>query len=257
MKELFSNLSISAIIQLLGFTRNNKRAFTLAEVLITLAIMGTIMAITVPTLISTTNRNTYVNGLKKTYGMLDMATNQLMVNNSGTFANLGTGSTWVLEILYTYDSILDFENEGFSGAGVYGFAWANSTNKLSGGAAVESFDPTATVGIVLTDGTYILFLGGSNSCTAAGVSVNLPYASDPNHLCGTIYVDVNGIKGPNTFGRDMFVFLVGSNGIHPGGDPHTKYNDLSLNCNPSEWLWMCLQNPHRRCYELLKRKLVL
>ena len=71
----------------------NSNAFTLAEVLITLAIMGTVMALTIPTLFQSTNQASFIDGLKKTYGILDTATNQIMSNNAGTLIGAFTSST--------------------------------------------------------------------------------------------------------------------------------------------------------------------
>ena len=55
----------------------NKSAFTLAEVLITLVIIGVIAAITVPTLINKTNKQEYGSKLKKAYSTLSQVTNQM------------------------------------------------------------------------------------------------------------------------------------------------------------------------------------
>ena len=51
----------------------NKRAFTLAEVLITLVIIGVIAAITVPTLVNSYTQQTYISALKKNYSVLSNA----------------------------------------------------------------------------------------------------------------------------------------------------------------------------------------
>ena len=51
--------------------------FTLAEVLITLVIVGIIAAMTIPTLINKTNNQEYVSRLKKTYSTMAQATNRL------------------------------------------------------------------------------------------------------------------------------------------------------------------------------------
>ncbi|MBR6163646.1 type II secretion system protein [bacterium] len=58
-------------------------AFTLAEVLITLVIIGVIAAITVPTLMNKTNNQEYVSKLKKAYSTLSQATN-LIIAEEGT-----------------------------------------------------------------------------------------------------------------------------------------------------------------------------
>ena len=51
----------------------NKKAFTLAEVLITLTIIGVIAAITIPNLMQKYTKHQYVVGLKKAYSELSNA----------------------------------------------------------------------------------------------------------------------------------------------------------------------------------------
>jgi len=211
--------------------RNDRRGFTLSEILITLAVMGLVMALTIPSLTQRANKNTYVAGLKKTYGMLDTATNQIMSNNAGTVIQAFSGSN---QAWTKYGTILEFNKTCWAGS-VIGNCWATSTNKLSGGAAV-SFNPENYFGAVLADGSFMLFTIGFPNCNGTGFSINLPYTSDTDHWCGSIIVDINGFRGPNTFGRDQFLFSLGANGLYPGGDPHTIYNLVSddVNCNTTD-----------------------
>ena len=63
---------------------SQKSAFTLAEVLITLAIIGVVAAMTIPTLISDYQEKATITKLKVTYSMLANAW-QLAYANSGEF----------------------------------------------------------------------------------------------------------------------------------------------------------------------------
>lgn len=58
-----------------GFSKKTlkQKAFTLAEVLITLTIIGVVAAMTIPTLMSKYKEQTYVTGLKKAYSQLQNA----------------------------------------------------------------------------------------------------------------------------------------------------------------------------------------
>ncbi len=208
-------------------------AFTLAEVLITLAIMGTVMALTIPTLFQSTNQASFIDGLKKTYGILDTATNQIMSNNAGTLIGAFTSSTDARD--NKYGNILEY-NKTCSVGSVVGNCWANFTGKLSIGASVESFDANTNYqGAVLADGTFLLFYIPNISCNGTGVSLNLPYAATDKILCGYIVADVNGFNGPNIIGKDIFMFLLGSNGLYAGGEAHTIYNAAG-NCNTKNTL---------------------
>lgn len=71
------------------YTYNKKRGniflrrngFTLAEVLITLVIIGIIAAMTIPSLINKTNEQETVSALKKTYSSLSQAYQKIFAEN--------------------------------------------------------------------------------------------------------------------------------------------------------------------------------
>ena len=44
-----------------------------------------------------------------------------------------------------------------------------------------------------------------------------------------IYIDIDGVKGSNTFGKDIFVFAVSKSGIIPSGIRHNN-ESLITNC---------------------------
>ena len=58
-----------------------KRAFTLAEVLITLGIIGVVAAITIPTVVAKYQKEETVVKLKKTYSVVNHAILQSIVEN--------------------------------------------------------------------------------------------------------------------------------------------------------------------------------
>ena len=67
--------------------------------------------------------------------------------------------------------------------------------------------------LVLADGTSVLFdFLVSPNCTAH--ENNFPGSRDG---CTSISIDVNGKKGPNQWGRDLFAFVLKNNGLYPEG----------------------------------------
>ena len=55
-------------------------------------------------------------------------------------------------------------------------------------------------------------------------------ASAPlNKSCGSVDIDINGDKGPNQFGRDMFSWHITNLGVYPVG----IQNDTSYGCDPT------------------------
>lgn len=66
----------------------------------------------------------------------------------------------------------------------------------------------------LADGASIAIKLTSNDCSNDASVAN----KDPLlHNCGDLLIDVNGAKGPNQVGRDLFIFFITSSGIYPKG----------------------------------------
>ena len=59
---------------------NKKNAFTLAEVLITLAIIGMVAAMTIPTIVATTQKKELAINLKKAYSTFNQAMKLIMID---------------------------------------------------------------------------------------------------------------------------------------------------------------------------------
>ena len=210
--------------------RNDRSmGFTLSEILITLAIMGTVMAITIPTLTQRANKNTYVAGLKKTYGLLNTATNQIMMNNSNTLIYaFGTANDQIANtatMVNKYCSILECNKICLVDAVDNGCFKAQSDIKILNG---QNFwdNPNEHAGFVLADGSLINVIqvatGQSCSYTDAGRT----------SICGWVYIDVNGFKGPNTIGRDIFSLYLNKDGLIPDGQIGT-YIDDDTYCDPT------------------------
>ena len=69
--------------KLLHNSKIYKNGFTLAEVLITLVIVGVVAALTIPTLVNKTQNNQLAAAYKKTYGTLASAT-RMIISEEGT-----------------------------------------------------------------------------------------------------------------------------------------------------------------------------
>lgn len=69
----------------------------------------------------------------------------------------------------------------------------------------------------------ILFADYGTSCTSNGGTG--PLASS---VCGVIYIDVNGAKEPNTWGKDVYQFWVTKTGVYPCGS-----NGDAMTCTTS------------------------
>jgi len=163
-------------------------AFTLAEVLVTLGIIGVVSAMTVPTLMQNYQRQSYVTQLHKVYNELSQAL--VRYQNDKNAVNLREAG------LTSYDAFGEFQQNYFKIVKDCGNSsapcFASSYKKLSG--SNSNFKCYK----------YCMVL-------ASGASVGL---ADLENGIFLFAVDVNGTKGPNIFGRDAFsLFIYTSNGV--------------------------------------------
>ncbi|MBR6163116.1 type II secretion system protein, partial [bacterium] len=187
-------------------------AFTLAEVLITLVIIGVIAAITVPTLINKTNNQEYVSKLKKAYSTLAQATNLIIAEEGTPKASVGGWASSSENMYAMYKKYLKTARECGSGTECLNQDTILYLNKQP---AVEYYNGSELSKLVLADGVQVIFWTSAPTnteyanCTASGWGVS--------NRCAWIYVDVNGAKKPNTLGRDFFMIALRENGIYPAG----------------------------------------
>lgn len=172
-------------------------AFTLAEVLITLGIIGVVSAITIPSLIANYQKKVAVIKLKKAYSVISQAIEYAEIDN-GPMADWSMnkpiydqnlGQIWYKTNL---EYILPYLDGAVMKYSLYSknLAYGNSTIiKNLAGNSVNS--PLARYFIVTKDGMFI-------SIEHVNWIDIVPYFN----------VDINGKKGPNTWGKDIFSFQV-------------------------------------------------
>lgn len=224
----------------------NRYAFTLAEVLITLTIIGVIAAFTIPVLLNTTSENELINAAKKNYSVLNQAVSMIKVNNDGSILNIFTNKDTMRDEFAKYLSVAKKCND------VRNACWKTPFYDLAGNEVTyfywQYYDGdtgqgiTAPSGLILNDGTFLAFITGSTGSTSS-VDCNLgaPSGFTPNEthdICGAVYIDVNGFKLPNKQGKDIFMFHItkrGGGSIIPWGvNPYPGYlNNAMKNCDAS------------------------
>lgn len=165
--------------------------FTLAEVLITLGIIGIIAAITLPVLIQNYQKHVTVNCLKKEYSVIS---NALVTSQEEN----GDMTTWGVPgyVSDGYESLIPFFKN-------YIIKYLNVADdcgleckkqkeilryRLNGKDYTNWNSPWLYVAY-LKDGS-IIALQADNDSVAYGLI--------------RIYIDINGDKGPNVFGKDVF-----------------------------------------------------
>lgn len=189
---------------------NPKKAFTLAEVLITLGIIGVVAAMTIPILMQNAQKQELKSSLKEAYSMLSQAFNNLQ-------SDQGSLGDW--------SSLYSYYRNGSPPINTTQFA-TDLTSYLSVVKDCGSFGCISSSGVG-PNGIIYKDFGGA----AWGTNINAHYVGTyqyilkngmilfvwaPNMTSNTsISIDVNGYKGPNVLGKDVFRFMVTSNALMP------------------------------------------
>ena len=188
-----------------------KLAFTLAEVLITLGIIGVVAAMTMPTLITNYQKRATVAKLKRAYSVIKQA------------------------YLTSYDQVGDLESNEIRALGKESYFktyWApyiqatycNSLSECGYASASDDSPWSDTPGSTMSSVTSRSIVFYTND----GFLYEISFAGKNVY----VNVDLNGPKGPNQYGRDVFIFDIVSdakgNDLYPSG-----YNDsdFSRSCS--------------------------
>lgn len=175
--------------------------FTLAEVLITLSIIGIIGALTIPGIVKDYQETQFKNAFKKKYADFEQAIKLLIIEHGGSLQGVFKGHNENSK----YCNYLKCVKKG--GARGTCFHAGGVDKYLNGNPAVRYMG----TGAILNDGTLVGFWQQDFN---HGVCSNWYGVSN---VCLVIFVDVNGWKGPNTWGKDIFSFYVQPEGIIPSG----------------------------------------
>lgn len=155
-----------------------KIGFSLAEVLITLGIIGVIAAITLPSLQMSVEKQKVGPSLMKAVNTLEVANSvALQVEEAATLDEIGTDNNkgYLSFILQDYTKLVKVTYDG-------GDAYATKD------------------GVVLKEAEEGKLSNGTASARFSGKYY-------------TVDVDINGDKGPNKDGRDKFILYVDTKGI--------------------------------------------
>ncbi|MBP3925494.1 type II secretion system protein [bacterium] len=175
----------------LPLTREVKRcAFALAEVLITLGIIGIVAAMTMPALVQHYKKVEYSSRLKKFYSVMNQAILASELDNgpAGDWQKVGgiSGDIKNEEDEYDYEANSSVTQN-------YINTYLKPYIKITDFKILKKGDPGSTMGqavMTFADGSYVIVHNGN---------------------CVDFSYDVNGPKLPNERGRDIFHFYLCSN----------------------------------------------
>ena len=184
-----------------------KKGFTLAEVLITLGIIGVVAAMTMPTLINNHREKETVVKLKKLNSTLQNAYNIMRQEEYGSSINsildYGTND----EFINNFTKYLKVQNVCHEGEIDDCFIVKSSYKTIGNGVGTTMYGSDSTA-FVLADGTVVIVSPHGTATTYK-----------------QLFVDLNGKNPPNTFGKDTFSFLMNTQKIVPRGIVALRRND--------------------------------
>ena len=214
-----------------------KHAFTLAEVLITLGIIGVVAAMTMPVLINNYKKQVTVTQLKKAYTTLAQAFTMAQKDH-------GDISLWDFTPKDPEnDDDTSLKNGLDSFAQTYLIPYLNVVTDCGSGASAsqECFytwyaNDGTPINMSATNNSYRFILNNSNV-------ILLVYDSGGGtYTIGAIlmYVDINGKQPPNTISKDIFVMSLkaSTNKFGMFGIDHNMTMDKLLNDSS---YWACSQ----------------
>lgn len=201
--------------------------FTMAEVLITLGIIGVVAAITLPALIEKVDFYVRKQQFKKVYNTLSSALARTFADNGGYYS----------ECYYDYGSADPFTNGSECAELVYSLKnrlnilKVCNNNALEGGCISSEMKGTDTIlkesDSDLDDEDILLQTGGCAGFREANIkNRNAAWVLSDGTIIGfygstlkLFFVDINGLKRPNKWGYDIFGFSLVGDGKYVKIDP--------------------------------------
>ena len=194
-----------------------KFAFTLAEVLITLGIIGIVAAMTLPAIIQKQQEKVTVTKVKEAYSIISQAYFRAIEENGGDISTWDcakyttvTGGACVVDEFKKFLNFISDREERPNDSIPYSL----NLQPINNNAHYKNL-----YSLTLANGFILKFASSYHSCDTYK---NWDVAEIEKFRCA-IYVDINGEKGPNALGRDVFTFKIHKNTISPAGNVTEPY----------------------------------
>ena len=217
-----------------------KKAFTLAEVLITLGIIGIVAAMTLPTVINNIQDKQFRTMFKKQYSIINQAL--LMTYESGDDIPNLDQSNWKDMIFYVcrIAKQLKYTDSGLKCAEIE-----------AAGESAEFESQYSNSNVVWhNEGEWYNKKGESQYLNTGYLRMTfmLPDGVMINFSCfRDVFVDVNGMRKPNTIGRDIFYFHIPQGSLYPSFFDKTSYSNNVNGCSDSYAVSITRENYKQDC----------
>ena len=200
-----------------GLDERRRCAFTLAEVLITLGIIGVVAAMTLSSVVNTTRNKELQMQFKKTYSELNQVA-RMYYNDNGIAVSSITSAAAALQKYIKGLKIID------------DWLWSKVDEETGSSVTTMPYKIYPLIGNIPT----------ASLCDVAGFRADVGgriYSINDDPTQGQngpiICADINGKKKPNRYGMDIFLFVFTTDGfVIPMGQEHpNNSNKTSLSSN--------------------------
>ena len=218
--------------------KRQKAAFTLAEVLITLGIIGVVAAMTLPAVINTTRNKELETGLKKGASVLTQAFDMYQAEHGDRILPVNVGLQELKSIIMPYFKTAKDCGYG-SGSNTEDVDKACIKNYANQGQNATVNNSNVYRNFTNTNYITLTYFDDGQAIAVDGMLILIENAGGGYGNQIYISVDVNGAgKRPNMLGQDLFMFELGTDGIlRPMGAKGTTYysaNDRYCSLSSSE-----------------------
>lgn len=188
-------------------------ALSYAEIMITMGILGIVATHILPVVYSEFQRSLTMIKLQKEYAVFFTGIDSAIKENGSpdNWGLIGAGDATGLSNLNVVVSQYFRLNKNCNAAEGC-FPDTNYKNMKGIDNPVVLNDDTGYTKFRLADGTSVALTQLDETC-------NLDWGDTEKlqHVCGEILLDINGNSGPNTYGKDLFGFILTKYGLVPMG----------------------------------------
>ena len=224
-----------------------KKAFTLAEVLITLGVLGVVAAITIPALMHSMDKTHYTSAIKTfqsnfTNGFAEMMATEMVdslrdASPWNCFTGIVTSAEanehkCVYKAMKNYFSLSD---------PIDGVPEGVVIHDIAGNTMNNAFEETIRYTLPNNMTININYMSPYTDKTKAECEAIKDKGGSMCGIAANIFLDVNGNKKPNMIGKDIYHFVLDPKGrLYPtGGKDESIYNGGT----DSKWKTTCKGKP--------------
>ncbi len=176
-----------------------KRAFTLAELLVVIAVVGITTALAIPNLSKNIDEDKNAMKVKSTFGMLQTAV-QTMANEKGAISEIMGGNEVADKNTRVGEQLRNYLKS------------PHSCGTTISSCLTETISDNTTFAFTLKDGTSVAVSECQNPLYAVKDTQTQVVTSSFKPVYCRIYFDINGLDGPNLAGMDYFNFYITNDG---------------------------------------------